>query len=173
MGAKGRLAQAQYVQPVGEIETAPAAKGYWLDTTAQQWASFWSGAVAQACASTDLPTVYRLFDLRDEYDELWGIWRSMPVDERWVSGSKHRESLMEHPIGKRLKYLEGAILKLEQHFGLTPYSRARLGIELGDARMTWAKLAELEQEAQATGAQGAPITVSSLPVGRVKEQNDV
>lgn len=123
----------------------------------QQWRDYWSSDVANAADDVDLPLITRLFIYRDEWHRLSLAYGMLPMEDRLVAGSRHAEALRIHPWADRMTKLEDMIQKIEDKLGLSPLSRARLGIELGQAKLTWQQV------------QAATTRLSSLPVSTAKE----
>lgn len=100
----------------------------------EAWAEYWSSTVARAADTVDLPAIRRLFVYRDEWERAMDGYRKA----RLVEGSMGQPRLS--PFAAQLTTLEGMIAKLENELGLTPYSRSRLGLAIGQARQTVADL---------------------------------
>lgn len=104
----------------------PAPSEFWLEEVAAEWDGFWRSDLAQVIAETDVDALWRLFQLRDD-------WRRCAVEaarQPFVEGSRGQPT--ENPLAKRADRLLGQIASLEDRFGLTPASRARLGITAMD-----------------------------------------
>lgn len=64
-----------------------------------------------------------------------------------------------------MKDLEALIAKLEDKLGLSPLARARLGIEIGQAQLTWAEV----MKGGARGEVASGQTPRALPIAIVEE----
>lgn len=157
MGTRGPISRKS-PRLVESDKFAPAPDEGWHEITVQQWEDYWDSDVAGAAEEADLPLVYRLFRYRDEHTRLQMQWAGMADDERVTEGSNRKDALRLHPIADRMRHLEADMLKLEDRLGLSPLSRARLGIEVGNAQITWDQVNKKLESAPAR---------SALPVGKV------
>lgn len=164
MGLRGALARNDSVKLVNDEVDIPAPPPDLHPELERQWFEYWTSDVARAADVVDIPLIRRLFCYRDEWHRTNIAYRLLPEDERVVAGSRNADALRMHPFTKRLADLEDMIQKIENQLGLSPLSRARLGIELGQAKLTWAQVQK---------AAGAPVSsgATALPVGRVEELN--
>lgn len=119
-------AQGLSVVPGGRREVPAAPKG-WYKATRESWDSFWSSDLGAAVSATDVPALERLWHLRDQ----WERARRIVTREPLVMGSQGQP--VENPLSKRMDRIAGEIRQLEDRFGLTPSSRARLNVSFGDA----------------------------------------
>jgi phage terminase small subunit len=126
-----------------------------------EWRIYWNSDVAKAADEVDIPMVSRLFTYRDEWLRHRVAMATMPEDQRIVAGSRNADALRIHPFADRMTKLEGEISKLEDKLGLSPLSRARLGIEIGQQRLTWNQLAKA---ATGNGVIGSSPDLTGLPV---------
>jgi P27 family predicted phage terminase small subunit len=112
---------------LGEVPEPPEGL---LESTLEAWRTYWRSDVAQAATEEGMPTIRRLFELYDQRDRAMAIVRQTLV----VRGSK--DQLRLNPVADLVTKLETIILRLETELGLTPMSRARLGIATGQAQLT-------------------------------------
>ena len=106
-----------------------------------EWRTYWQSPVAQAADDVDIPMISRLFIYRDEWYRLSIAYAALPDEDRLIEGStRSGAGLRIHPFAERMTKLEGDIQKLEDKLGLSPLSRARLGIEIGQQKLTWQQL---------------------------------
>ena len=113
------------VQATAVVPAAPAGL---LVETRDAWAVFWgSELAARLVLPTDRPAVRRLFTLYDERARALSAYRA----ERLTTGSTGQ--LVLSPMAKMIQVCDGEIRQLEDRFGLTPLSRLRLGVTLGEA----------------------------------------
>jgi P27 family predicted phage terminase small subunit len=96
----------------------------------EAWETFWQSEIAQAVTDIDLPAVRRLFAYYEQHRRALEV-ASM---ELAVPGSKGQLRL--NPLADYALKLEQAILRLETELGKTPLARSRLGIAVGQARLT-------------------------------------
>ena len=129
----------------------------------EEWRIYWTSDVAQAADEVDVPMVSRLWSYRDEWLRLKLAYSLLPEEDRVVAGSRNADALRIHPFADRMTKLESEISKLEDKLGLSPISRARLGIEIGQSKLTWHQLAK----ATAGAAEVGSSPMSSLPVAGV------
>ena len=105
------------------------------------WRGFWRSPVSQAVdRGADLAALYRWAWCLNEF------YRVAPVVEeaRLVKGSTGQPSL--NPLASYLATLQAAIKEAEREFGMTPMSRFRLGLIIGQSKLTAAALnKELDQ----------------------------
>lgn len=128
---------------------APKAPTDLLPHNRAAWTTYWKSDVAQVAEDVDLPAVRRLFELYDQRDRAFEIVRSAGLV---VKGSVGQ--VRTNPLIGAIAQLEPIILRLENELGLTPHSRARLGIAVGEEAMTAEKLNEMARNAGR--GQGAP-----------------
>jgi len=105
----------------------PAAPSGLLKAQREDWTTYWTSPLAKLTTEADIPALRRLFLYRDELERaLKGFQK-----QRLVEGSQGQPRI--NPLGKQVTDLEGKIAALEDRFGLTPLSRLRLGVTLGQA----------------------------------------
>jgi hypothetical protein len=94
---------------------------------AEAWAAFWRSPLRVAVIETDLPALRRLFEMyerRAQFDEAG-------MREPVVVGSQQQEVLSA--LLREVDVLDSKILALEDRFGMSPLSRLRLQVKVGDA----------------------------------------
>lgn len=106
----------------GTANHLPVASVDWADEVQQAWGELASSPLAQHYRPTDLPSLRRLFDLRDRLISAQRKFDEDPV----VAGSMGQQVMS--PWAVEVHRLEAEIQKLEDRFGLTPLSRLRLGV---------------------------------------------
>ena len=120
-----------------------------LESTLEAWRVYWRSDVARAASPEGMPTIRRLFELYDQRERAMEIVRQTLV----VRGSK--DQLRLNPVADLVTKLETIILRLETELGLTPMSRARLGIATGQAQLTLEEINEqVPRRPKAKAAQG-------------------
>src|SRR6266536_4594907 len=112
--------------PGGKVEPPPAPSGL-LKATREDWATFWTSALATLVTLADRPALRRLFTL---YDERSRAYRGLREFGRLID-LEHGGKL--NPLASYLKACDAEIRMLEDRFGLSPISRLRLGVALGEA----------------------------------------
>ncbi len=112
--------------PFGKVEPPPAPSGL-LKATREDWATFWTSALATLVTLADRPALRRLFTL---YDERSRAYRGLREFGRLID-LEHGGKL--NPLASYLKACDAEIRMLEDRFGLSPISRLRLGVALGEA----------------------------------------
>lgn len=137
MGIRGPISGDSAVTLHDQAPSVPTPEADWHKITLADWEEYWTSDIARAVEVADYPVIYRLFRMRDEQTRNQIRWAAMPESERFIEGSHRRESIRLHPLADRMRHLEADILKLEKELGLTPLSRARLGIEIGQSQLTW------------------------------------
>lgn len=118
----------------------PGPRRTWRKATREDFEAFRSSPLAQTLVEADFPALLRLFDLRDEQTVALAAYRR----QRVVEGSMGQPRLS--PYADMLARLEKLVSPLEDRFGLTPLSRLRLGITLGDAARSLDDLARLDDD---------------------------
>jgi P27 family predicted phage terminase small subunit len=123
--ARGHRRHPQLVEVEGRAARAPRPPEGLREETRKLWGQLWHSPVAQAWdPHSDLPVLVRYIRLLDRwlrYDELLG---RAPL----VQGS--RGQLRPNPLAARLDAVEAQVHVLEEHLGLTPSARMRLGLSL-------------------------------------------
>lgn len=101
------------------------------------WKSYWASPVAAAIEiSADGYLVERWIRLVDELETVYPEFQ----DERVVTGSMGQLTL--NPLGKYISDLQGQIARLEAQLGMGPLNRMRLGVAVGESKLTADKLNE-------------------------------
>lgn len=168
MGLRGPLGDDTSVEVTGGLGYVPEPPPGLHEDVVDDWETYWTSGTANVVDEVDIPMVRRLFLYRDEHYRLGLLWGEMGTDERVVEGSRHKDSLRLHPFGDRMKDLEALIAKLEDKLGLSPLARARLGIEIGQAQLTWAEV----MKGGARGEVASGHAPRALPVAVVEEDED-
>lgn len=96
----------------------------------QAWEDLWADPLSSAYVPTDLPALQRLFVLYDERARAFDGY----TRERLMPGSQGQPVL--NPLFKVVQACDAEIRQLEDRFGLSPTSRTRLGIAMGEAKKT-------------------------------------
>ena len=89
--------------------------------------AFWSSPLGSLVIPADLPALRRLFTLYDERARAYQGYRH----QRLAPGSMGQPGL--NPLFSAMKTMDAEIRALEDRFGLSPISRLRLGVALGEA----------------------------------------
>lgn len=162
MGQRGPLTRAAEQIKEDDAPVLIPQPGVELDPLVlEEWEDFWQSKVSRFTDDVDIDTLRRLFIYRNEWVQLAREWALLPADERVTEGSRNSGAVRLHPFASRMDKLESMMLPLEDRFGLSPLSRARLGIEVGSLHLTWRQLQQTET-AKAVDAGAVP---SGLPVG--------
>lgn len=122
------------VSPVGEL-ARPSKPAKLLKSTEQAWELFWASDVAAVVTPSTWPAVQRYFTYLDELQRAVKVLRD---GHRLVEGSRGQVRL--NPLADYMNRLEEKVGRLETELGLTPMARARLGIAVGQARLTAAEV---------------------------------
>lgn len=130
------------------VANPPDAPKKWLKITKDAWADFWTQDVARAVVKSDLPALRRLFELRDLEERLM----RKAAEENYVTVGSTGQPVI-HPALKQADALRAEIRNLEDRFGLTPASRAKLGIDHSKLRRS---LSDLAQEAAQPNPEDDP-----------------
>ena len=102
-----------------------------LQVTRRLWENYWtSPLIAAVEPATDLPAIQRMFTLYDERERAYRAYRK----ERLVKGSQGQ--MVINPLAKQMTAMDSEIRQLEDRLGLTPKSRAQLGITFGAVQRT-------------------------------------
>ena len=91
------------------------------------WLTFWRSPLRRQVIDSDMVALHRLFDLYDRRERFVEAGMQEPV----TSGSQGQQTL--NPLLKEAAVLEHAILALEDRFGMSPFSRLKLQVKIGDA----------------------------------------
>lgn len=160
MGARGPIAKPAserqnrvpkslvIVPPAPAIPVAhPAPPADLLPETVARWDEFWQSDVARAVDRTA-----HMGALRDWIEAVDERARVMPIlrENRLVEGSQGQPVL--NPLASYLQQREAVIARAEAQFGMTPGAMARLGLTVGQAKLTAATLnAMLDRGARDAG----------------------
>ena len=104
-----------------------------LPLTRERWETFWRSDVAQiarASGDVDLPGLHRWILNLDEWTRAVRAMRR----KRIVLGSMGQPTL--NPLAAYIASREAAIREAEAAYGMTPMARLKLGIAVGQARLT-------------------------------------
>lgn len=108
------------------LKNAPPKRG-WGRVLTRSWKQYWSGPLAGTVGESDLPGLYRIWDMRKAISDMdAAIERDGLVDE---------EGNVHGLVTKRTALL-APLLVLEKEYGLTPAAKARLGIQGAKAHKT-------------------------------------
>jgi hypothetical protein len=105
-----------------------------LKATRVRWAAFWTSPQAAAALPSDLGGLERWIISLDEWTRAMRAFRK----ERIVEGSTKQPAL--NPLAAYIASREAAIRDAEEKYGMTPMARLRLGIAVGQAKLTAAEL---------------------------------
>lgn len=146
-GHRRQVREDEHVAPGLQVEISreprppvvPLPPAGLLTKTRQQWVKFWRSEMARIVdEERDRPALERLFTLYDERERSYQAYRK----NRLLKGSTKQwvvNPLWRHATGT----LDPEIRQLEDRFGLTPRSRAQLGLAIGGLKKT---LDDLNQE---------------------------
>jgi len=171
MGLRGPLERAaELIRP--EIDDVVIIPEHGIEdmehVVALEWDDFWRSKVSRFTDDVDMGTLRRLFTYRNEWVHIAKLWADLDDEERLVAGSRNEDAVRLHPYATRLAKLEALMLPLEDRFGLSPLSRARLGIEVGSLHLTWA---QISQQAANQAAIEKPV-LDGLPVAGAEVVDD-
>lgn len=117
-----------------------------LKVTRERWGVFWESPLAAAVLATDHVGLARWIRSVDEWERAMRAFRR----RRIVDGSTGQPVL--NPLAAYIVSREAAIREAEEKYGMTPLARLKLGIAVGQARLTAAELNKaLQQEEQDDG----------------------
>ena len=121
-----------------ELTEVPPYPELLPDSQKQYWDLYWNSSIALAADEVDVAVLTRLFCYRDELEQSLDMWQQMNMDERYEEQiGRFSVKRVVHPLAKRIKDLEKLVLTLEDKVGLSPRSRAQLGIEISHAALAW------------------------------------
>lgn len=102
-----------------------------LPVTRKLWRAYWQSAVSRAAEiNADQHILSRWIQAVDEWERVYPVFKAA----RLVKGSMGQPTL--NPLVNYLRRLEDSITYAEQQLGMTPSARARLGIAIGEAKLT-------------------------------------
>ena len=177
MGLRGPLTRAaEQIHDDSEEILIPEHGIEAIDTLVlEEWNDYWRSKVSRFTDDVDMGAIRRLFMYRNEWVTLAREWLTMPAElttddtqGRLVAGSRNAEAVRMHPFAQRMDKLEAMMLPLEDRFGFSPLSRARLGIEVGSLHLTWQQLRQSEESRQLV--QG--LAPAGLPVASAELHHD-
>jgi hypothetical protein len=108
-----------------------------LPQTIEKWEAYWRSPVAEIALRSgglDLAGLHRWIINVEEWHRAMRAFRS----KRIVPGSTGQPTL--NPLAGYLASREAAITAAEQQYGMTPMARLKLGIAVGEAKLTAAAL---------------------------------
>jgi len=114
------------------------------------WAEFWTTPQALAVDVSDLPRLEHWARLLSERGRCWREYARQPM----VDGFNGQPVL--NPHFKVLQTIDAEIERAEEHFGMTPRARFRLGIAAGEAKRTAAELTAGLGDDDGGGAETMP-----------------
>ncbi|MBI2912014.1 MAG: P27 family phage terminase small subunit [Chloroflexi bacterium] len=136
---KGHLTVVQPEQQV-QPRRVPRAPAGLLPQTRALWRDYWRSPVAQAAdLDADAFLLERWIRAVDEWERVGEAFRE--VRFLW-----HDDRLVLNPLARYLHQLERTINYAETQLGLTPVARVRLGITIGQERLTAAALNRMLDE---------------------------
>ena len=129
------------------------------------WNEIFISALAPAITTTSLPALRRLFEYRQQWQELKDTWDNLDEDERHIEAQDRRAARV-HPAFDRMTKLEPIIDRLEKAMGLQPKAAADLGYVAAATQATW-------QHVQAGGSPSGELNPvpSELPVHVVEVES--
>ncbi|MGH7337306.1 MAG: phage terminase small subunit P27 family [Myxococcota bacterium] len=104
------------------------------------WAAYWRSPMATLAQEVDRPAITRLFRLYDQHERAMAALVVALV----VKGSQGQ--LRVNPVADYVAKLDTQILRLENELGLTPMSRARLGLTIAQGQLTVEELNRVASE---------------------------
>ncbi len=108
------------------------------EVTVPAWDDYWSGSMAGRIDIGDLPALYRLFRLRDEWEYNQRLLvKSTPLVKEGSQGQ-----LIENPLSRINSRLAKEIRQMEDRFGMNPNARAQFAVAMGDLARTMDDLAK-------------------------------
>lgn len=138
-----------------EVVVPPPPTGL-LRNTRLIWFKYFESIVAGAFEeAADLPLLLRWITYVDEWTRITDTLRK---EDRVVIGSQGQPVL--NPLISYVKTLEGSIAKAEKELGLTPLSRAHLGLTAAEGKLTVEKI----NEAIRKSSQQPLVLVAGQPV---------
>lgn len=168
MGSRGPVALASStrenrdrpaVQNGLGLSEAPRPSKKWLAGTTHAWDNFLDSELTGVLTDVDVPALRRLFTFYDLAERASRAWYT-EIEEAIERGYAQDEALVD--VGAKgdrrpnvhlqtLDKLERMISALEQRFGITPLVRARLGIDMGEAKLTAEKVSKVVERKDRPG----------------------
>ena len=119
--------------PGPKLEPPAPPRGL-LRSSRDCWFEFWASDVSQTVdRNSDMGNLERWIVAVDEYERAMRVFKTA----RLVKGSAGQITL--NPLAGYMVALDAQIAKSEHAFGMTPLSRLRLGIALGEAHKSLAE----------------------------------
>jgi P27 family predicted phage terminase small subunit len=127
-----RVAPGLAVEVRGAQDVTPLPPEGLLPKIRDRWRTFWRSEMARIVdEDRDRPAIERLFTLYDERERAYQAFRRA----RLVKGSTKQPVV--NPLWRHATAtLDPEIRQLEDRFGLTPRSRAQLGLAIGGLKKT-------------------------------------
>ena len=139
--------------PVAPAHLAPRLPDGLGDHAATVWAAFWASRVSGAVdLDADGEALRHWIRCVDEREKLRAATSRAPL----VKGS--HEQLMLNPLFRRLRDLNREIARAEEHFGMTPLARMRLGV-------TYLQEQAAKEDLEAKREQRRPHVIEARPSG--------
>jgi P27 family predicted phage terminase small subunit len=139
--AQGHRSHELVVLDGGRNKIPPVPKNL-TPAVRRAWRAYWTSEVSSVATEVSRPAIRRLFELYDQRERSMEMVRTALM----VRGSVNQ--LRMNPAAEFVLRLEPAILRLENELGLTPMAMARLGIAVGEAKMTAEQLNKIAQAQQ-------------------------
>jgi P27 family predicted phage terminase small subunit len=98
------------------------------------WDTFWASPLAEHTIATDVAALERLFRFYEQRER----YLDLASEDTLSLGSTGQ--IVLHPLIKEVDALDAKILALEDRFGLSPMSRLKLQVTLGDASKSLAEV---------------------------------
>ncbi len=173
-GAKAgkAIAPAPPANPLAMGEIPPAPKGI-SRRTRTLWVALWQSSLASALDwQVDRFALIRWARLIDRW---YQIERQLEKADTVVTGSQGQDVL--NPLSSELHRLDGMVAKVEKELGLTPMSRARLGLTQLEGALTAAQLnAMISSDPLPDGGDPGVVDITiyeeGTPDGDSEEQDD-
>jgi len=125
-----RTQAALVVVPSPLKRTVPRPPDGLLPSSRKAWRVYWQSDVSRVADPVDMPRIERWIKTLDEYERVNPILKQT----RLVKGSTEQPVL--NPLAPYVASLAAELRAAEYELGLTPLARLRLGIFLGQARIT-------------------------------------
>jgi P27 family predicted phage terminase small subunit len=125
-----------------EIPAPPSPAGGLLKSTRDLWDTYWRSAIASAALEVDrLGVLERWIVARDEWMRATNAFRR----KRIVEGSQGQPVL--NPLASYIASREATMAKCEAELGGSPMARLKLGITVGQAKLTAHELNRMTETA--------------------------
>jgi len=129
-----RGAALTVLTPKRALASVPKAPEGLREAISDDWITFWRSPLAAHTIATDvagLERLFRLYEQRERYLE--------EAAENTLSLGSTGQVVL-HPLVKEVDALDAKILALEDRYGLSPMSRLKLQVTLGDASKSLAEV---------------------------------